>query len=110
VAAAEEVKAGAKLRLEQHYKLGQVIGTGHYARVQLATCLKDGKKYAVKSSRKMRAEMRCCCSYKGSMSLAIDAYCCIDVVVAPNVACSTSADSTCSHVSENGYVIPLLLL
>jgi serine/threonine protein kinase len=47
-AAQKEVKAGAKLKFDQLYRLGQVVGTGHYARVQLAISLKDGKKYAVK--------------------------------------------------------------
>eukprot|EP00775_Hariotina_reticulata_P010807 gene10807-10963_t len=51
-AAQKEVKLGAKLKIEQHYRLGQVIGTGHYARVQLAMSLKDGKKYAVKIIKK----------------------------------------------------------
>ncbi|WIA37170.1 hypothetical protein OEZ86_014127 [Tetradesmus obliquus] len=47
-AAQKEVKAGAKLKFADLYRLGQVVGTGHYARVQLAMSLKDGKKYAVK--------------------------------------------------------------
>lgn len=51
-AAQKEVKLGAKLKIDQHYRLGQVIGTGHYARVQLAMSLKDGKKYAVKIIKK----------------------------------------------------------
>lgn len=51
-AAQKEVKAGAKLKFTEHYRLGQVVGTGHYARVQLAMSLKDGKKYAVKILKK----------------------------------------------------------
>lgn len=51
-AAQKEVKAGAKLKFPDHYRLGQVVGTGHYARVQLAMSLKDGKKYAVKIIKK----------------------------------------------------------
>lgn len=44
--------SGAKLKFADHYRLGQVVGTGHYARVQLATSLKDSRKYAVKIIRK----------------------------------------------------------
>jgi serine/threonine protein kinase len=47
-AAQKEVKAGAKLKFSDLYRLGQVVGTGHYARVQLAMSLKDGRRYAVK--------------------------------------------------------------
>jgi serine/threonine protein kinase len=51
-AAQKEVKAGAKLKFTELYRLGQVVGTGHYARVQLAMSLKDGRKYAVKILQK----------------------------------------------------------
>lgn len=51
-AAQKEVKAGAKLKFASLYTLGQVIGTGHYARVQIATSVKDGNKYAVKIIKK----------------------------------------------------------
>ncbi|KAF8065772.1 CPK1 [Scenedesmus sp. PABB004] len=51
-AAQREVKAGARLKFAEHYRLGQVIGTGHYARVQVAMSLKDGRRYAVKIMKK----------------------------------------------------------
>lgn len=54
--AQKEVKAGAKLKFNEHYRLGQVVGTGHYARVQLAMSLKDGKKYAVKILKKQEGK------------------------------------------------------
>jgi hypothetical protein len=45
VAAQKEVKAGAKLKFGDLYRLGQVIGTGHYARcvrVRVRACVRVG--------------------------------------------------------------------
>lgn len=54
-----------------------MIGTGHYARVQLAMSLKDGRKYAVKIIKKsegkeammMQLQSECYCDWQWILGL-----------------------------------------
>jgi hypothetical protein len=113
-AAQKEVKAGAKLKFSELYRLGQVVGTGHYARVQLAMSLKDGRKYAVKILPKadgkealvqqLQSECeavacQCCLQSMLSCSVAVNSY--------SVIAAAEPAAAACSGVVLSALVLAL---